>query len=89
MRLVVAVVGLILILGCGAYTPQPGEQTTASADTDGEKIYRRQCRNCHSLPKPGSHTDDEWPPLINRHSKRVKLTEEQTKALLAYLREHN
>lgn len=82
-------VGLFTLLGCGAHAPRTAGSTTAFTASDGEKLYRRQCRNCHTLPKPQSHADADWPVLIKRHESRVKLTEEQTKALLTFLTEKN
>lgn len=51
----------------------------------GEQQFRSRCQSCHSLPKPGSRTATEWPPLVARYGERAKLTQTQVDSIIVFL----
>ena len=62
-----------------------------SPETRGAALFRDLCSQCHSLPDPKLHTDEEWPGIVERmqanmRSMRKKaLTENEKKEIVGYL----
>lgn len=42
------------------------------AQSAGAKLLQRYCTQCHSLPGPGRHTNEEWPAVLNRMIGRME-----------------
>ncbi len=77
--------GSICLLGCAASnTYRAGEVMS-----EGERLYRANCRACHSLRDPASHTDAEWPGLVRRYGGKISLTPETEQKILNYLQSAN
>ena len=53
--------------------------------SEGEKLYRANCRSCHVLRNPASYTDEQWPPLVTRYGDRIHLPPESQQKILDYL----
>jgi cytochrome c5 len=74
--------------------------------SEGARLVRRYCVQCHNLPNPAMHDARRWPSIVERMVLRMRgkgnlgvlmsemmagveaPTEEQHRALLAYLRRH-
>ncbi len=41
------------------------------ADSSGAKLLSRYCSQCHRIPSPRLHTDQEWPSVLTRMVKRM------------------
>lgn len=50
-----------------------------------EKLFKSKCRSCHSLPKLGSRSVEEWRTELAKHDKRIELTAEQKELILKHL----
>ncbi len=53
--------------------------------SEGEKIFRSNCRSCHILPKKDAKTDTGWPEFLNDHAERSELTRQEIEILTEYL----
>jgi hypothetical protein len=73
----------------GAVACASGSQGRASNATSGEPtiavVHARGCGKCHALPEPGAHARTELEAAFGRHSKRVRLTADEWRAMLDYL----
>lgn len=79
-RAVLAVFGLFLLYaGCSALKVSTREMTP------GEKLFRANCRACHTLPRVGSRSQAEWRALIGQHQDRLQLQEADVAAIINYL----
>jgi mono/diheme cytochrome c family protein len=72
-----------LVISCGP------KVELAESQSDGQRLFRANCRSCHRLPNPKSKTDSEWPSLVNRYGERAKLSPEQIDLIIAYLQAAN
>ena len=57
--------------------------------TNGERLFRSNCRSCHILPNPKSQTDSDWVVLVNRYGSRLDLATEVQAEIIAYLQSMN
>lgn len=55
----------------------------------GERLYRANCRSCHSLRRPESHADNEWPRLVKRYGDKIHLTAAEQTEIIQYLMDAN
>jgi len=79
-KAVLAFFGLFLLYaGCSALKVSTREMTP------GEKLFRANCRACHTLPRAGSRSRAEWQTLLDKHKERMQLQEEQATAIIDYL----
>jgi len=62
-----------------------------SVDTEGAKLFENTCTQCHALPNPFLHTAQEWPEVVERMRKNMKLmgkriiSEQEKKIISDYL----
>ncbi len=42
-------------------------------DSDGAKLLQQFCTQCHNLPGPGLHTAAEWPAVVERMNRRMRM----------------
>jgi cytochrome c2 len=58
------------------------------------KTFSTICSQCHALPDPKQHTDDEWPAVVQRMVQNMKLMgksvpdEETVETVLGFLQKH-
>jgi len=57
--------------------------------TNGERLFRSNCRSCHILPNPKSQADSDWVVLVNRYGSRLDLATEVQAEIIAYLQSMN
>tara|TARA_B100001964_G_scaffold209505_1_gene243046 strand:+ start:92 stop:346 length:255 start_codon:yes stop_codon:yes gene_type:complete len=57
--------------------------------TNGERLFRSNCRSCHILPNPKSQTDSDWVVLVNRYGSRLDLATEIQAEIIAHLQSMN
>ena len=57
--------------------------------TCGERLFRSNCRSCHTLPNPKSQTDSDWVALVKRYGGRLDLVTEVQAEIIAYLQSVN
>jgi cytochrome c2 len=48
-----------------ALLPEPQSQ--------GASLLVRYCSQCHKLPGPGMHTEEEWPAVVERMNRRMQM----------------
>lgn len=72
-----------LLLGCGLASISQHEMS------EGERLFRSNCRSCHTLPDPTEYSDEEWPELVKRYADRIELPMEAQRAILEYLQTVN
>ncbi len=65
----------------------------------GAQLLAQYCTQCHELPGPGMHTADEWPSVVDRMNRRMRMmggmmhdikapTDNELLTLVAYLQRH-
>jgi len=74
---------LFISLECSTLSVSKKEMTL------GERLFRANCRACHTLPNPKSHSDGEWNDFINRHKDRIQLQEDELASIVHYLQNAN
>lgn len=42
-------------------------------DSEGAQLLKRYCTQCHYLPGPGLHTSAEWPAVVERMDRRMRM----------------
>ena len=57
--------------------------------TSGERLFRSNCRSCHTLPNPKSQTDSDWVSLVKRYGGQIDLVPEVQAKIIAYLQRVN
>ncbi|MEP0829416.1 MAG: hypothetical protein AB1690_09710 [Candidatus Zixiibacteriota bacterium] len=73
----------VSLIGCGgAY--KAGQQMS-----EGERLFRANCRSCHLLPRPAKHTDAEWPGLVKRYGEKIRLADSSQAAIIEFLNANN
>jgi cytochrome c2 len=55
----------------------------------GERLFRSNCRSCHTLPNPKSQTDSDWVSLVKRYGSQIDLVPEVQAKIIAYLQRVN
>jgi cytochrome c2 len=48
-----------------AFLPDP--------NSEGARLLQQYCAQCHNLPGPGLHTAAEWPAVVNRMNRRMRM----------------
>lgn len=78
--------GFMIIFFFGA-----GWVFSGSKDTkpEGEKLYKRKCRQCHLLISPKKYTDYEWEEFLEHYAKEAKLTKSEKEKILEFLAIHS
>ena len=67
--------------------------------SSGAQLLARYCTQCHELPGPGLHTAGEWPSVVDRMNRRMRMmsgmmrdinapTDNEFRTLVAYLQQH-
>ena len=51
----------------------------------GKKLMETRCSACHVAPRPDSHTQAEWPSILNEMAPRAFLRPSDMKTIQAYL----
>jgi mono/diheme cytochrome c family protein len=82
LKIIALLALLISLAGCKS----PADKELRSS---GETAFRSNCQTCHSLPKPGMKTDEEWPALVSRYGERAKLSREKIDDIVIYLLANN
>ncbi|MAG84821.1 hypothetical protein CMK10_11735 [Candidatus Poribacteria bacterium] len=57
--------------------------------TSGERLFRSNCRSCHTLPNPKSQTDSDWVTLVKRYGSQIDLAPEVQAKIIAHLQRVN
>ena len=87
-------------------SPQPVDPASLPEPNSlGAKLLKDQCTQCHGLVTPGQHASQDWPAIVNRMERRMKmmahgrrgmmrqsieqLTPAEKQALLSYLQQHS
>jgi len=65
----------------------------------GAHLLAQYCTQCHALPGPGLHTAEEWPSVVDRMNRRMRMmsgmmhgisapSDSELKTLVTYLQQH-
>lgn len=74
---------VLLVAGCSQM------KGTRRPMSDGEKLFRVQCRMCHILPKPDEKQSDEWPAFLNAHSEDKDIEPGKLEKIVKFLQSGN
>jgi len=74
----------ILSVGCGGLTTN-----TDNKMSQGERLFRANCRGCHVLPKQTAKTSDQWPDFISNHVDSDDISLETRDLIVKYLLHQN
>lgn len=70
---------VIALLACDPAAAPPDHEPAIA------KVWRSRCGACHVRVEPGTHAADSLEEALSRHKKRVRLRDEQWKAMIAFL----
>lgn len=87
-----ATFALLLLLVASVFSIVAGCSQLSSTRrqmSDGEKLFRVQCRICHILPKPAEKESNEWPEFLNAHSEGKDIEPEDLEKILKFLQGAN
>lgn len=73
----------VVVIGCG------GAYRSGYQITEGERLFRANCRSCHVLPRPAKYTDEEWPLLVKRYGEKIRLADSSQAAIIEFLTANN
>ena len=89
--------GMIQAMTNAQFPPGLAASNLPQSDSIEVSLLSKYCTQCHALPGPGMHTQDDWPQVIGRmnqymqtmHSFHTKKpSNEETLAILKYLQRH-
>ena len=86
----------------GVLPPAIPPEQLPDPESEGARVLKRYCIQCHGLPSPGLHAPAEWPAIVNRMQDRilrlsdheratikvVALNTEEITAVLRYLKRY-
>ncbi len=58
----------------GGFPPAMDPALLPDADSEGARLLKSYCTQCHGLPGPGLHTAQEWPAVVARMESRMRHT---------------
>ena len=61
----------------------------SSADAPGRALYLEKCGTCHAPFPAHSYMASQWPSIVDDMADEAALTEEETAAILRFLKEKN
>lgn len=86
VRLFAASIACATLVACGgASTPSSAVASHASAEPEAASVWRSKCGSCHAPVEPGSHRREEIETALQRHRKRVRLSDDQWARLVDFL----
>ena len=47
------------------------------ADSNGAQLVKQYCTQCHDLPSPSLHSAEEWPSVVERMHKTMRMVQNQ------------
>ena len=66
-------------------TTQPNEKV----GKDGSQLWSENCARCHNMRSPNSYSDAEWEVVMHHMRVRARLTAEEHKAIVDFLKSAN
>ena len=51
----------------------------------GHDLFKNKCGKCHKLPKPVSHSKDEWVKILGKMAPKAKLDTDQANLVFKYV----
>jgi hypothetical protein len=70
-------------------TTSPSTQPGEKVGKDGSQLWSENCARCHNMRSPGSYSDAEWDVVMHHMRVRARLTGEEHKAILEFLKSAN
>lgn len=72
------------------YTPSEAnvnkvEPASLAELQQGHDLFQSKCGKCHKLPKPGSHSKNEWTKILTKMAIKAKLDTEQHDLVYKYV----
>jgi cytochrome c5 len=50
----------------------------------GHALFMKVCGKCHKLPKPGSHSNEEWKKILEKMAPKAKIDSDQSFLIYRY-----
>jgi hypothetical protein len=97
MKKILVIVSICLLAACTVYKPIVPSQgdadraaqkfpgTTLADLNQGEAIFEKSCKKCHSLKKPFRKSEEEIRSVLPKMAKRAKIDDKQQDLVLKYL----
>ncbi len=63
--------------------------STEKAGKGGSQLWSENCARCHNMRSPSSYSDAEWDVVMHHMRVRAKLTPEEHKKILEFLKSAN
>lgn len=79
---------VIASLACAMACAQPGASRADAFTSSGSGIavvHAHKCGRCHQAPEPKTRSRDYVETVLSRHHRRVRLSDEEWRAMAAYL----
>ncbi|MEW5925596.1 MAG: cytochrome c [Candidatus Zixiibacteriota bacterium] len=85
MKKIITIIPILLIIGAACTRPSFKQ----SRMSEGERLFRANCRACHVLPKPDQKKADEWATFLENHPDPAALSPEVRSLIVTYLQGTN
>lgn len=72
-----------------ATTTSSAAQPSEKVAKDGSQLWSENCARCHNMRSPNSYSDAEWEVVMHHMRVRARLTPEEHKAILEFLKSGN
>ena len=70
-------------------TASSAAQPSEKVAKDGSQLWSENCARCHNMRSPTSYSDAEWEVVMHHMRVRARLTPEEQKAILEFLKSAN
>ena len=78
---------LILTLGV-SFTPLLQAGSAMKDDQNvGAKLWEENCQSCHNRPRPSAYSNTQWDVLIQHMRVRAKLTGNEAREVLEFIKD--
>jgi hypothetical protein len=79
-------------VACTTQLYTPSEKNVNKVETaslaelqQGHDLFQNKCGKCHKLPKPGSHSKDEWVKILGKMAPKAKLNTDESALVFKYV----
>lgn len=94
LKLFVPLFVLLVFSGCSTEQTQKTKKPLPEPQSEGAKILKMYCSECHGMPLPDTHPAKEWSNVVYRMNMRRKkralqeMTVAEKTVLISYLQKH-
>jgi hypothetical protein len=83
--IIISCTALMWLVGC-ATNKQPAEVSVGTTGKSGAQLWAENCIRCHNIRSPSNYSPAQWEVVMMHMRVRAKLTPEEHKKILAFLK---